>query len=147
MAKLQAYELQDAGLDTVDANHALGFQADCRDFSLPAAICTSLASSEFACSRTTRASLAPWLTPASRLSLGSLRSRADSILPCLPAGQKEKMGHALSLRGKSEDADDSTLGARGSIGPCEPDGNRASTGQIAGSRYRGTTWMKGKRYD
>ncbi len=38
MAKLQAYELQDAGLDTVDANHALGFRTDCRDFSLPAAI-------------------------------------------------------------------------------------------------------------
>src|SRR5580658_1639877 len=38
MAKLQAYELQDAGIDTVEANHALGFKADCRDFSLPAAI-------------------------------------------------------------------------------------------------------------
>jgi GTP cyclohydrolase II len=38
MAKLEAYELQDAGLDTVEANHALGFKADCRDFSLPAAI-------------------------------------------------------------------------------------------------------------
>src|SRR5262245_55702822 len=38
MAKLRAYELQDAGLDTVDANHALGFRADCRDFRLPAAI-------------------------------------------------------------------------------------------------------------
>jgi len=38
MAKLRAYELQDAGLDTVDANHTLGFQADYRDFSLPAAI-------------------------------------------------------------------------------------------------------------
>src|ERR1700751_6023109 len=38
MAKLQAYELQDGGLDTVDANHALGFRADCRDFSLPATI-------------------------------------------------------------------------------------------------------------
>src|SRR6267142_1650974 len=38
MAKLEAYELQDAGLDTDEANHALGFKADCRDFSLPAAI-------------------------------------------------------------------------------------------------------------
>ena len=38
MAKLEAYELQDVGLDTVEANHALGFKADCRDFSLSAAI-------------------------------------------------------------------------------------------------------------
>jgi GTP cyclohydrolase II len=42
MAKLEAYELQDAGLDTVEANHALGFKADCRDFSLPAAILRQL---------------------------------------------------------------------------------------------------------
>src|ERR1041384_7917698 len=38
MAKLNAYSLQDKGLDTVEANHALGFAADYRDFSLPAAI-------------------------------------------------------------------------------------------------------------
>jgi 3,4-dihydroxy-2-butanone 4-phosphate synthase len=38
MAKLQAYALQDTGLDTVAANHALGLEADYRDFSLPAAI-------------------------------------------------------------------------------------------------------------
>lgn len=38
IAKLQAYALQDAGLDTVDANRALGFAPDYRDFSLPAAI-------------------------------------------------------------------------------------------------------------
>jgi GTP cyclohydrolase II len=42
MAKLEAYELQDAGLDTVEANHALGFKADLRDFSLPAAIARDL---------------------------------------------------------------------------------------------------------
>ena len=38
MAKLQAYELQDAGIDTIEANHALGLKADFRDFSLAAAI-------------------------------------------------------------------------------------------------------------
>src|SRR5208282_1716428 len=38
MAKLQAYSLQDAGLDTVEANEALGLVADCRNFGLPAAI-------------------------------------------------------------------------------------------------------------
>jgi GTP cyclohydrolase II len=42
MSKLQAYELQDVGLDTVEANHALGFKADCRDFDLPAAIVRDL---------------------------------------------------------------------------------------------------------
>jgi GTP cyclohydrolase II len=42
MAKLEAYDLQDAGLDTVEANHALGFKADCRDFGLPAAILREL---------------------------------------------------------------------------------------------------------
>jgi GTP cyclohydrolase II len=38
MAKLQIYELQDAGIDTIEANHALGFKAEFRDFSLAAAI-------------------------------------------------------------------------------------------------------------
>jgi GTP cyclohydrolase II len=38
MAKLQAYELQDQGLDTIEANLELGYQADCRAYELPAAI-------------------------------------------------------------------------------------------------------------
>jgi GTP cyclohydrolase II len=38
MAKLQAYSLQDAGLDTVEANEALGLKADYRTFAFPAAI-------------------------------------------------------------------------------------------------------------
>jgi len=42
MAKLQAYELQDAGLDTVEANERLGFKNDYRNFELPAEILKSL---------------------------------------------------------------------------------------------------------
>jgi GTP cyclohydrolase II len=42
MAKLQAYELQDGGLDTVQANERLGFKADQREFTLPAEILKSL---------------------------------------------------------------------------------------------------------
>jgi len=42
MAKLQAYELQDAGLDTVEANERLGFKADHREFAMPAEILKAL---------------------------------------------------------------------------------------------------------
>jgi GTP cyclohydrolase II len=42
MAKLQAYQLQDDGLDTVEANERLGFEADLRAFALPAGILKAL---------------------------------------------------------------------------------------------------------
>lgn len=38
MNKLRAYELQDAGADTVEANEQLGFEADLRNFNLPGEI-------------------------------------------------------------------------------------------------------------
>jgi GTP cyclohydrolase II len=98
MAKLEAYELQDAGLDTVEANHALGFRADCRDFDLPAAIVRELG--------------------IKRVRLLSNNPRKVSALvehgievipvPCEAppnphsfvylSTKKERMGHALSLR-------------------------------------------------
>ncbi|HTM17559.1 MAG TPA: GTP cyclohydrolase II [Terracidiphilus sp.] len=38
MAKLKAYELQDQGRDTVEANVELGFEADYREYELPARV-------------------------------------------------------------------------------------------------------------
>ncbi len=42
MAKLQAYELQDKGLDTVEANEELGYDNDYRQYKLPAEILRQL---------------------------------------------------------------------------------------------------------
>ncbi|MDE3197450.1 MAG: GTP cyclohydrolase II [Acidobacteriota bacterium] len=42
MNKLRAYELQDKGADTVEANEQLGFESDLRNYRLPAAILNHL---------------------------------------------------------------------------------------------------------
>lgn len=42
MAKLQAYELQDQGLDTIEANERLGFKNDYREYALPAEVLKAL---------------------------------------------------------------------------------------------------------
>src|SRR5262249_7163299 len=106
MAKLRAYELQDAGLDTVDANHALGFRADCRDFLLPAAILHELGVRRVHLlsnnPHKTRALSAAGIEVVARVpceaaptpySLGYLRTK------------KERMGHDVSL-GQHEHVED-----------------------------------------
>jgi GTP cyclohydrolase II len=98
MAKFQAYELQDAGIDTVEANHALGFKADFRDFSLAAAILRDL--------RIPRVRL---LTNNPR-KVHALRDAGIEIIEQLPCEvaptvhslaylqtKKQKMGHSLNL--------------------------------------------------
>ncbi|MBV9531692.1 MAG: GTP cyclohydrolase II, partial [Bradyrhizobium sp.] len=99
MAKLEAYELQDAGLDTVEANHALGFKADCRDFSLSAAILRDL--------RIERVRL---LSNNPRKASALIENGIEVVvqLSCEAApnphslaylrAKKERMGHALTLR-------------------------------------------------
>jgi len=46
MAKLKAYELQDQGMDTVEANEELGFAADCRAYELPGEVLKKLGVSQ-----------------------------------------------------------------------------------------------------
>jgi GTP cyclohydrolase II len=105
MAKLQAYELQDAGIDTIEANHALGFKADFRDFSLAAAILHAL--------RIPRVRL---LTnnPRKVRALGDGGIEVVERLACevVPTAhslsylqtKKQKMGHALSLESPDPDS-------------------------------------------
>src|SRR5262249_8348156 len=97
MAKLRAYALQDAGLDTVSANLALGFMADHRDFSLAAAIlhtlgirCVRLLSNN---PRKERA-LAGAGIEIVRIPCETLPT--PEALPYLRA-KKEKLGHLLNL--------------------------------------------------
>ena len=97
--KLQAYALQDRGLDTVEANHGLGFAADCRDFALPTAMLR-----ELGINRVRLLTNNPQKTDA----LLSAGIDVVAQIPCEVApnphslaylrAKKEKMGHSLTLR-------------------------------------------------
>jgi 3,4-dihydroxy 2-butanone 4-phosphate synthase / GTP cyclohydrolase II len=99
MAKLQAYELQDAGIDTVEANHALGFKADYRDFSLPVAILRDLGVSRVRL-LTNNPDKAHALTDAGIKVIAQIPCEAAPTSHSLAylRTKKERMGHALSLR-------------------------------------------------
>lgn len=99
MAKLQAYSLQDKGLDTVEANHALGFTADCRDFSLPAAILRELG---VTCVRLlsnnpdkSRALLDAGIEIVTRI---PCEAEPNNHSRAYLRAKKEKLGHALTLQ-------------------------------------------------
>jgi 3,4-dihydroxy 2-butanone 4-phosphate synthase/GTP cyclohydrolase II len=95
---LQAYELQDVGIDTVEANHALGFRADCRDFDLPAAIVRDLGIKRVRLLSN---------NPRKASALTESGVEVVAVLSCEVAPnlhslaylrtKKERMGHALSL--------------------------------------------------
>ena len=107
--KLQAYSLQDEGLDTVDANYALGFWADCRDFRLPAAILQDLGIDSVRLLTN---------NPAKSRALRNANIQVEQ-LPCEATptlhslaylrAKKERMGHALSL-GQSMELEQASSG-------------------------------------
>jgi 3,4-dihydroxy-2-butanone 4-phosphate synthase/GTP cyclohydrolase II len=98
MAKLRAYALQDAGLDTVEANRALGFPTDCRDYSLPAAILHKLGVTQVRLLSN---------NPQKSRALAGARIDVVARISCEAAPnphslsylrtKKESMGHVLSL--------------------------------------------------
>ena len=99
MAKLEAYELQDAGLDTVEANHAIGFKADCRDFTLPAAILRDLGIKRVRLlSNNPRKAMALAENGIELVVQLSCEAVLNPHSSAYLRAKKEKMGHALSLR-------------------------------------------------
>jgi len=98
MAKLQAYALQDDGLDTFDANRQLGFAADCRNFRLPATILHELGVTQVRLLSN---------NPHKALALADAGIEVVAQIPCEAApnphafaylrAKREKMGHLLSL--------------------------------------------------
>ena len=98
MAKLQAYKLQDGGLDTLEANDVLGFSADYRDYRLPVAILRHLGVDRVRLLSN---------NPDKARALSDVGIEVIARIPCEVAPnlhssaylrvKKEKMGHALRL--------------------------------------------------
>ena len=97
MNKLRAYELQDGGMDTVEANESLGFAADAREYEFPAKILKKLGA--------TRIRLLS-NNPDKVRQLESAGVRVVQRVPCEPRvskishrymqTKKRKMGHLLN---------------------------------------------------
>ena len=98
MAKLKAYALQDEGLDTIAANHALGFEADCRNFRLPVAVLNQLGVRRVRLlsnnPQKLDALVEGGIEVLSRIPCETIPS-PDSIVYL--RSKKERMGHALTL--------------------------------------------------
>ncbi|HYA63736.1 MAG TPA: GTP cyclohydrolase II [Candidatus Sulfotelmatobacter sp.] len=96
MNKLRAYELQDGGMDTVEANVSLGFAADAREYEFPAKILKKLGA--------TRIRLLS-NNPDKVQQLESAGVRVVELVPCQPRiskisrtylqTKKRKMGHLI----------------------------------------------------
>jgi len=91
MNKLRAYELQDHGADTVEANEQLGFESDLRNYSLPGAILHHLG------------------IPAVRLlsnnpdkvkALEDAGIRVTERVPCIAVEHESRRGYLETKRGK-----------------------------------------------
>src|SRR3954454_13175835 len=91
IAKLQAYELQDQGLDTVEANERLGFKADHREFALPAAVLRAMGITEVRLISN---------NPQKVSALEAAGIRVVERVPCEPATHERSAGYLRTKRKK-----------------------------------------------
>ena len=100
--KLKAYALQDSGMDTVEANHKLGFKADLRDYGIGAQILVDLGVRKMRLMTNNPTKIVGLegygleMVERVPLELDSCEHNADYMRT-----KKEKMGHLLKLSGCS----------------------------------------------
>jgi 3,4-dihydroxy 2-butanone 4-phosphate synthase/GTP cyclohydrolase II len=97
MAKLQAYSLQDAGLDTVEANEALGLSADCRTFGLPAAILLDLGISQVRLLSNNPQKRRAMLDAGIEVAQLACEAAPNKYSLSYLQSKRDRMGHTLSL--------------------------------------------------
>jgi 3,4-dihydroxy-2-butanone 4-phosphate synthase/GTP cyclohydrolase II len=99
MGKLQAYSLQERGLDTIEANHALGFSTDYRDFALPVAILNDLAINRVRLLSNNPLKVRALIDAGIDVRQVSCEVAPNAYSFAYLNAKREKMGHVLSLRG------------------------------------------------
>jgi 3,4-dihydroxy-2-butanone 4-phosphate synthase/GTP cyclohydrolase II len=104
MAKLRTYALQDEGLDTVEANRALGFKDDARDFSLPVAILRDLGLDRVRLLTNNPNKVNALADGGIEAEQLSCEAAPNSHSLAYLQTKKEKMGHALTLEAREQTA-------------------------------------------
>src|SRR6266852_5231891 len=99
MAKLRAYALQDEGLDTVEANRALGFEDDGRDFGLSVAILRELGLARVRLLTNNPNKVRALTDGGIEVDQLSCEAAPNSHSLAYLRTKKEKMGHQLRLDG------------------------------------------------
>src|SRR6266404_8708525 len=114
MAKLQAYALQDEGLDTVEANRALGFKDDARDFGLSVAILRELRLDRVRLLTNNPNKVRALTDGGIEVDQLSCEAAPNSHSLAYLRTKKEKMGHTLTLE-RRESVDKPTREAFGFV--------------------------------
>src|SRR5260370_1019137 len=92
MNKLRAYELQDGGMDTVEANETLGFAADARDYEFSAQILKKLGARKIRLLSNNPEKVSSGIRVVERV---PCQPRVSKISRAYLKTKKRKMGHLL----------------------------------------------------